>query len=184
MSHYCNHSWSTHLTQAEKWQWEECIQASITPHDLLWFFNKASLSLSPLPHDAHALNTLPQQLILREDNAWNPIVGLTPYHRSTVKKSTTPSYISYPYLQPKDCFDHAKHLRRIYHETPAIPDTQATGASASTMDADVARPAVAPSSGKACPGSGSAPVLLRSPFGSIHSTTTTTQAQPSPIATL
>ena len=108
MSHYGNHSWAIHLTPEEKLQWEECVQASVTPHDLLWFFNKASLSLSPLPHDTHGLNTLPQQLRLREDGTWNPIVGLTPYHRSIVKTSTTPSYISYSYLQPSDCFDSAK----------------------------------------------------------------------------
>ena len=155
MSHYGNHSWAVHLTPEEKLQWQECVQSSVTPHDLLWFFNKASLSLSPLPHDTHALNTLPQQLRLREDDTWNPIIGLAPYHRSIIKKSTTSSYISYPYLQPSDCFDHAKHLRRIHHETPAAPDTQATEA-----------PAVAPPSGEACPGTGVAPI--RSPFGSLR----------------
>ena len=152
MSHYGNHSWAVHLTPEEKLQWQECVQSCVTPHDLLWFFNKASLSLSPLPHDTHGLNTLPQQLRLREDGTWNPIIGLTPYHRSIVKTSTTPSYISYSYLQPSDCFDSAKSHRRLHHETPSGQATEA--------------PPVAPPSGEACPGTGVTPI--RSPFGSLR----------------
>ena len=143
MGHFCNHSWANHLSHEEKMMWEQCVNTSVTAHDLLWFYNGASLSLTPLPHNHHSLTTLPKNLRLRDDGTWNPIVALTPYHRNIVKTSATPTYIQYHYLKPADCFEHAKHLRRLHHETPdaaansAVPQTSSKTSSSKSCPAPI-----------------------------------------------
>ena len=57
LAHFCNHHWTFHMTDIEKGQWRALADAGITPHDLLWRHSGESLSLTPLPHDQHALAT-------------------------------------------------------------------------------------------------------------------------------
>ena len=170
MSFYNNHSWQLHLIPTERRQWESLAAALITPHDLLWYHTQQSLTLTPLPTDAHGLATLPHNIRPREDNSYNPLVNMAPYKRSILTTSTsqTPTLIEYPYLTPSDVYQHAKSLRKLYLDNiSSVAIHKMTGAShpTSTTPSDAVPPVDAASStpSGAAPPADAVPPAVSSP---------------------
>ena len=83
------------------------------PHDLLW-----PLPLTyPFAVRQSCAYPVAQILRPREDGCFNPIVRMGPYNCGILSTPFSTSNISYPYLSPSDCMDHAKSVRHIFYES-------------------------------------------------------------------